>query len=94
MSLGRLVVAAVKVEGRPKAEVARGYGVSRQWVYEIIRRFGSSNINPWPARPQVAARARTSSSISRVARANSASATPGAKRLTTARGRVWPTRIS
>ena len=39
MSLGRLVVAAVKVEGRPKAEVARDYGVSRRWVHELIRRF-------------------------------------------------------
>lgn len=35
MSLGRLVVAAVKVEGRPKAQVARDYGVSRQWVHEL-----------------------------------------------------------
>jgi transposase InsO family protein len=54
MSLGRLVVAAVKVEGRPKAQVARDYGVSRQWVHELIRRFdaeGERGLAPRPRRP-------------------------------------------
>jgi len=31
MSLARLVVTAVRVEGRAKAEVARDYGVSPRW---------------------------------------------------------------
>jgi transposase InsO family protein len=39
VSLGRLVVAAVRLEGRSKSEVARSYGVSRQWVHELVRRF-------------------------------------------------------
>lgn len=39
MSIARLVVTAVKLEGRTKAEVARDYGLSRQWVHEIIKRF-------------------------------------------------------
>jgi transposase len=39
MSLARLVVTAVKVEGRTKSEVARDYGVSRRWVQELVRRF-------------------------------------------------------
>jgi transposase len=39
MSLARLVVTAVRVEGRTKAEVARDYGVSRRWVHELVRRF-------------------------------------------------------
>ena len=39
MSLARLVVTAVRVEGRTKAEVARDYGLSRQWVHELVRRF-------------------------------------------------------
>jgi transposase len=39
MSLARLVVTAVRIEGRPKAEVARTYGVSPRWVYELCRRF-------------------------------------------------------
>jgi transposase InsO family protein len=41
MSFARLVVAAVRMEGRSKAEVARDYGVSRQWVHELVRRFES-----------------------------------------------------
>ena len=32
MSLARLVVTAVKLEGRTKAEVARDYGVSPRWA--------------------------------------------------------------
>lgn len=39
MSLGKLVVAAVRVEGRTKSDVARSYGVSRQWVHELVRRW-------------------------------------------------------
>jgi hypothetical protein len=30
---------AVRIEGRTKAEVARDYRVSRQWVHELVRRF-------------------------------------------------------
>jgi hypothetical protein len=37
MSLARLVVTAVRVEGRTKAEVSRDYGVSPRWVYELVR---------------------------------------------------------
>jgi transposase InsO family protein len=54
MSLGRLVVAAVKVERRAKAEVARDYGLSRQWVHELIRRFeaeGEEGLEPRSRRP-------------------------------------------
>ena len=39
MSLAGLVVTAVKVQGRPKAAVARDYRVSRRWVHELVRRF-------------------------------------------------------
>ncbi|MDP9299688.1 MAG: helix-turn-helix domain-containing protein, partial [Actinomycetota bacterium] len=39
MSLARLVVTAVTLEGRTKSEVARDYGVSRRWVHELVRRF-------------------------------------------------------
>lgn len=37
MSLARLVVTAVRIEGRTKAEVSRDYGVSVRWVYELCR---------------------------------------------------------
>ncbi len=55
MSLGRLVVAAVRVEGRSKSEVARAYGVSRRWVHELIRRFdaeGQAGLEPRSRRPR------------------------------------------
>lgn len=32
MSMARLVVAAVLVEGRSKSELAREHGLSRRWV--------------------------------------------------------------
>jgi transposase InsO family protein len=55
MSRARLVVAAVRVEGRPKAEVARAYGVSRRWVHELLRRFdaeGEAGLEPRSRRPR------------------------------------------
>ncbi len=55
MSLGRLVVAAVKLEGRSKSEVAREYGISRRWVHELVRRFeaeGEAGIEPRSRRPK------------------------------------------
>jgi transposase InsO family protein len=54
MSLARLVVTAVRVEGRTKAEVARDYGVSPRWVYELCRRFdavGEAGLEPRSRRP-------------------------------------------
>lgn len=54
MSLARLVVTAVKVEGRTKAEVAREFGVSPRWVYELCRRFdaeGEAGLEPRSRRP-------------------------------------------
>jgi transposase InsO family protein len=55
VSLGRLVVTAVKVEGRSKSEVARDYGVSRRWVHELVRRFeieGEAGLEPRSRRPE------------------------------------------
>lgn len=54
MSLARLVVTAVLVEGRSKAEVARTYGVSRPWVHELVRRYlaeGDAGLEPRSRRP-------------------------------------------
>ena len=39
MSLARLVVTAVRVQGRSKSEVARDYRVSRRWLHELGKRF-------------------------------------------------------
>ena len=55
VSLARLVVTAVRVEGRTKAEVARDYRVSRQWVHELVRLFdveGDAGLEPRSRRPR------------------------------------------
>ncbi len=55
MSLARLVVTAVTLEGRTKSEVARDYGVSRRWVHELVRRFeaeGEAGLEPRSRRPK------------------------------------------
>ena len=55
MSLARLVVTAVRIEGRTKAEVSRDYGVSPRWVYELVRRFdaeGEAGLEPRSRRPR------------------------------------------
>lgn len=54
MSLARLVITAVKVEGRSKSEVARDYGISRYWVHQLVRRFeveGEAAYEPRSRRP-------------------------------------------
>jgi transposase len=39
MSLARVVITAVVVEGRSMSEVARDYGVSRVWVQKLVHRY-------------------------------------------------------
>ena len=54
MSLARVVVTAVIVEGRSKTQVARDYGVARSWVYELVKRFeaeGEAAFEPRSRRP-------------------------------------------
>lgn len=55
MSLARVVVTSVLVEGRSKAAVGRDYGVSRRWVHELVRRFqegGEAGLEPRSRRPR------------------------------------------
>jgi transposase InsO family protein len=55
MSLARVVVTSVLVEGRSKAAVARDYGVSRRWVHELVRRFqaeGEAGLEPRSRAPK------------------------------------------
>ncbi len=54
MSLARLVVTAVVVEGRSKSAVARDYRVSRRWVITLVQRFltgGDAGLQPRSRRP-------------------------------------------
>jgi transposase InsO family protein len=50
MSLARLVITAVEVEGRSKAEVARSYGLSRRWVQKLCLRYGEEGEAAFEAR--------------------------------------------
>jgi transposase InsO family protein len=54
MSMARVVITAVVVEGRPKSEVARDYGVSRVWVQKLVKRYfaeGDAAFEPRSRRP-------------------------------------------
>ncbi len=54
MSLARLVITAAVVEGRPKSEVARSYGLSRRWVQKLVARYeaeGEAAFEPRSRRP-------------------------------------------
>jgi len=55
MSLAELVILSVKVEGRPKSEVARDYRISRYWVHQLVRRYeveGEAAYTPRSRRPR------------------------------------------
>src|SRR5437763_5289553 len=39
MEMARYVVEAVLLEGRGAREVAAAHGISRSWIYELIKRF-------------------------------------------------------
>lgn len=55
MSKARLVITAVVVEKRKVAEVAKTYGVSRSWLYELVARYkieGETAFEPRSKRPK------------------------------------------
>ena len=54
MSVARVVIAAVTLEGRSKSEVARDYGLSRRWVQKLVARYqaeGEAAFEPRSRRP-------------------------------------------
>ena len=53
--MGRYVVDAVLLEGRSAREVARAHGVSKSWIYELIKRYragGYEALQPRSRRPR------------------------------------------
>lgn len=55
MVLAQMVVDSVVLEGRSFRETALAYGVSKSWVYELVRRYragGPSAIEPRSKRPR------------------------------------------
>ncbi|MGV8858681.1 helix-turn-helix domain-containing protein [Rhodoglobus sp.] len=54
MSIARLVITAVVLEGRTQAEVARDYGISKGWVSKLVSRYrieGEAAFEPHSRRP-------------------------------------------
>lgn len=54
MSMARVVILAVVVEGRSRSEVARDYGLSRRWVQKLLTRYaaeGEAAFEPRSRRP-------------------------------------------
>jgi transposase InsO family protein len=55
MSMARVVITAVVLEGRSKSAVARDYGVSRRWVQTLVARYlaeGEAAFEPRSRRPR------------------------------------------
>jgi transposase len=55
MSVTRLLITAVVVENRTVRDVARSYGVSRSWLYELLARYrreGEAAFAPRSRRPR------------------------------------------
>jgi transposase InsO family protein len=69
VSKARLVITAVVVEQRSPSEVARAYGVSRSWIYELVARYrieGDAAFEPRSRRPRTRPRATPTEIIDRV----------------------------
>jgi transposase InsO family protein len=64
VSKARLVITAVVVGGRPVAQVAADYKVSRQWIYKLLARYRSEGIRAFEPRSR-----RPSASPSALSRA-------------------------
>jgi transposase len=55
MSMARVVIMAVVLEGRTRSEVAREYGLSRRWVQKLVARYrveGEAAFVPRSRRPR------------------------------------------
>ena len=66
MSKARLVVVAVTIEQRSASEVARSYGLSRSWVYELLARYrteGDTALEPRSRRPRTRPQATPAQNI-------------------------------
>jgi transposase len=71
VSKARLVITAVVVEGRPVAQVATTYAVSRQWIYKLLARYrseGEAAFEPRSRRPHNQPRAIPASTVGLIIR--------------------------
>jgi transposase InsO family protein len=71
MSKARLVITAIEVEGRSPAEVIAAYGVSRSWLYELLKRYrteGDAAFQPRSRRPRTSPRSTPPQTVELVLR--------------------------
>jgi transposase InsO family protein len=71
MSKARLVITAIEVEGRSPAEVIAAYGVSRSWLYELLKRYrteGNAAFEPRSRRPHTSPQATPAATVELVLR--------------------------
>ena len=71
MSKARLVITAIEVEGRSPAEVIAAYGVSRSWLYELLKRYraeGDAAFEPRSRRPHTSPGATPAATVELVLR--------------------------
>ncbi len=71
MSKARLVITAIEVEGRSPAEVIAAYGVSRSWLYELLKRYraeGDAAFEPRSRRPRTSPQATPPATVELVVR--------------------------
>ncbi|SDO30876.1 IS481 family transposase [Geodermatophilus sp. DSM 45219] len=71
MSKARLVITAIEVEGRSPAEVIAAYGISKSWLYELLKRYrteGEAAFEPRSRRPNSSPRATPPATVELVLR--------------------------
>ncbi|WP_157962443.1 leucine zipper domain-containing protein, partial [Homoserinimonas sp. OAct 916] len=71
MSIARLVITAVVLEGRSQADVARSYGVSKGWVSKLVARYrveGQAAFEPHSRRPHHSPQAISASTVELILR--------------------------
>jgi transposase len=69
MGMGRYLVDAVLLEGRSAREVARTHGISKTWIYELIKRYragGYEALEPRSRRPRSCPRAVSAETVQAV----------------------------
>jgi transposase InsO family protein len=71
MSIARLVITAVVVEGRAQADVARAYAVSKGWVSKLVARYrveGDAAFQPRSRRPKTSPNATAAATVELIVR--------------------------
>ena len=82
MSKAQLVITAVVLEGRSKSEVARDYDVSRNWVQQLVKRYGTEGaaaFEPHSSRPTTILARSVRDSRKKIVRLSTATVAPSTR---------------